>query len=204
MIPPSVHVPVLLLLMLTSTRTHALDFGNHGENILMQTDVEMVLITFDLEEASNLLNTLKTANRQLREAFLGNALAKVTSSNRKVHELNFDKLGVQIIDANGMRIDTVESHFHDLRLAASRPTSKRNKRAFEFLGEILSTVTGVPSARDHRKVVDQLLAIKHAVTEMGTVAKSTTTLHDKIPHVRGSYAQHHKQICKCQQTHRLS
>ena len=142
MVLPSVHTSVLLLLMLVSTRIYALDFGNHGEKILMQTDVETVLIAFDLEEALHLLNTLKAANRPLRETFLGNALAKVTSFSKNVHELNFDKLGVQIIDMNGVRINTVKSHFHDLRLAASRPTSQRDKRAFEFIGEMLSTVTG--------------------------------------------------------------
>ena len=36
----------------------------------------------------------------------------------------------------------------------------KTERAFELLGRVLSTITGVPSARDHRKVLEQILAVR--------------------------------------------
>ena len=38
--------------------------------------------------------------------------------------------------------------------------SKKSKRAFEVLGSFLLTITGVPSARDHRKLLQQIGAIR--------------------------------------------
>ena len=39
-------------------------------------------------------------------------------------------------------------------------TQKKTERAFELLGSVMSTITGVPSARDHRRVLEQILAVR--------------------------------------------
>ena len=54
------------------------------------------------------------------------------------------------------------------------------KTVDEFLGQFLSTITGVPSAQDHRKVIEMLWAIKSRSDGFEKLLKTSARLNDQI------------------------
>ena len=68
-----------------------------------------------------------------------------------------------------------------------------DKRAIEILGSFFSTVTGVPSARDHRKVIEQLNVLRDEmlldraqsqdrdiISKLHTFNRMTETMEEKL------------------------
>ena len=55
-----------------------------------------------------------------------------------------------------------------------------NKRAIEILGDFLSSITGVPSSRDHRRVLEQLRLIKMDEDERRIFLKKATETNKAI------------------------
>ena len=55
-----------------------------------------------------------------------------------------------------------------------------DKRALEILGDLISSVTGVPSARDHRKLLEQLNLLKLDKDELEIVLRKSTETNKAI------------------------
>ena len=58
--------------------------------------------------------------------------------------------------------------------------SKRDKRAFEILGSVLSTITGVPSASDHRQLLEQVRLMKLDSESISNIMEKQNTANAKI------------------------
>ena len=59
-----------------------------------------------------------------------------------------------ILLANSLNVQHTAKKFNDMfQLYAN---TEKDKRAIEILGSFLSSLTGVPSARDHRQIVEQI------------------------------------------------
>ena len=66
---------------------------------------------------------------------------------------------VGLINTNHEKLLELGNKLAEMRTAKGEPASL-DKQAIEILGSFFSTVTGVPSARDHRKVIEQLNVLR--------------------------------------------
>ena len=73
-------------------------------------------------------------------------------------QISINKALLESIRASKSTVDYLSKEFDTLFMEKGR--SKINKQAFEVLGSFLSTITGVSSVRDHRKLLKQIGALK--------------------------------------------
>ena len=66
---------------------------------------------------------------------------------------------VGLINMNHEKLLELGEKLAEIRTAKGEQANL-DKRAIEILGSFFSTVTGVPSARDHRKVIEQLNVLR--------------------------------------------
>ena len=65
-------------------------------------------------------------------------------------------------------------------LLTEKARNSRDKRALEILGSFLSTMTGVPSAHDHRKVLEQIMAIKFENSGLETLMSNLNSQNREL------------------------
>ena len=71
---------------------------------------------------------------------------------------NFQKETLGILNENLNNIQILRGKLSEL---AELPSDTgKTERVFELLGSVISNITGVPSARDHRRVLEQILAVR--------------------------------------------
>ena len=70
--------------------------------------------------------------------------------------------------------------FHKIFEINNEFSRQKDKRALEILGDLISSVTGVPSARDHRKLLEQLQLLKLDKDELEIVLKKSTETNKAI------------------------
>ena len=80
-----------------------------------------------------------------------------------------NKLVLTSIIATVKQIEIVRKVF--IKFFAENAEPNSNNRALEILGSFLSTMTGVPSARDHRKVLEQIKLLKLDSSEFTNLMK---------------------------------
>jgi hypothetical protein len=133
--------------------TLAIDIGKHGTRIIMQEDSESILISKPL---APMVATIEKARydiallRKITMESLNNELSDMTHAKMRISALNTAELGLKTLHEQMSR--NVQS--------GGEGTDRVEKRALEFLGDFLSTVTGVPSARDHRMLLEQVKAVR--------------------------------------------
>jgi len=123
----------------------------------MQHDVETILITQGLVLPKQQLKSLASQNADIRSQLLSMSNA-VKGTDR------FGKIAVNILNLNEAKLAQTSAHF-DLLTSQGQELEKndKNKRAFKILGSILSTITGVPSPRDHHDhqiVLDKIHSLR--------------------------------------------
>ena len=132
------------------------DIGRHGERIILQSDVETIFITTPMRDIQSLLYTLGNNTQHIQKKILTQVIPNEIGSNKG--KWNFQKEVVGILNENRNKIQVLLGKLDEL---AELPSDTgKTERAFELLGSVLSTITGVPSARDHRKVLEQILAVR--------------------------------------------
>ena len=119
----------------------------------MQTDVETLIIHTDLTDSLNKLNDIKGELRLARLGLTINNIGYADERKRKVGILG---------DILSSLHDDVENEISRLEtlFETHKTDEKRQTRAFEFLGDMLSGITGVPSARDHRVLLEQIRMLR--------------------------------------------
>ena len=152
--PPTL---TLFILILTGAilEVDSIDRGKKGERIIMQEDVETILTTTSLRGIDRSLKEAKTAVRKTQMGIVSAAM----SLNSTKTKTSLQKLKSEAINEYWVLLDKTSirfRNFFDLEFMQAN----REKRAIEFLGEILSSITGVPSAQDYRKILQQVEAIK--------------------------------------------
>ena len=80
------------------------------------------------------------------------------SANKMKSASDTDKTLISMQNDATLRIYAVQACYNELT-QLGRTDMTRQKRAIEILGSFLSMITGVPLARDHRVVLEQLVAI---------------------------------------------
>ena len=135
----------------------------------MQQDVETILIKISLEEIEDTLSRVKselqTAHKRTIDPM--NKLAANTAKSQ------MDFLEKELLYEVREEIIQAERRLEAL-LSLEAISNSRGKRALEFLGDMLSGITGVPSPRDHRKIIEQIQALKQqSQGEQGLMVKLT-------------------------------
>ena len=163
---------ILILLLIRTTTTY--DIATEGQRIILQTDIETVLVHTKLGNLGQLLDKLLIEADGIRTSAIKDHVSnKVGNEGSRVNKL----VSASII-ATVKQIDIVRNDFIDFFAENAEPTN--NKRALEILGSFLSTMTGVPSARDHRKVLEQIKLLKLDSSELTNLKKKRNGLNKAI------------------------
>lgn len=113
------------------------------------------MIHTDIGNIKALLSQLTKDAKNLRTAStIDHVRNQLGKGDSKVN-----KLVASSIQATLHQIEIIHNEL-DLFFKDNQEKDNVHKRALEILGSFLSTMTGVPSARDHRKVLEQVRALK--------------------------------------------
>jgi len=141
---------ILIMIVLTAS---GIDIGRQGERILMQEVVETAIISTPLWETHNLVINLRFNVGKIKHQ----AMAQAANGIRK-SKTSFDKLTFEILNQCVQDMEAASARYELLRQTVIIDQN-RDKRALEILGDFLSSITGVPSARDYRIVLSKLNAV---------------------------------------------
>ena len=141
------------MLLLLPTGCLTMDLNHEGREIILQTDIDTVLITTDLSQVRGALFNMTTGLKTVKQNMVADVRNALVKDQRTINKALLDALRANERSVNFLQrqLDSVES---------KKGSDKKQKRAFELLGSFLSTVTGVPSARDHRKILEQVKSIR--------------------------------------------
>jgi hypothetical protein len=145
---------ILLLVALTVPEPALnIDIGKHGSEVIMQEDIESIVITKKLQP---LLTEMKWARKEI------GTIRKITmnSMRNKISSAATAQQRLATLNAIETSLSAMHERLGEYQMKGGSTTSSKEKRALEFLGDFLSTVTGVPSARAHRLVVEQIKAVR--------------------------------------------
>ena len=133
---------------------HSSDIVEEGRRIILQTDIETVLIQTKVSSTHNMLNQLAAETSNIRRAITDDHVRnQLGKGQNRMNELIRASL-----DSSIKQISTIRQDFDQFFKDNAEPSDA--KRAIEILGNFLSSMTGVPSARDHRRVLEQIRLIK--------------------------------------------
>ena len=115
----------------------------------MQTDVDTIIVHTKLEPVRKQLNDLVLEINIIRGTILKESSNKLGTSreDEQFHKLVIVTLN-SITEMATHELNALDNLFAEGKI--------RQKRALEILGDFLSACTGVPSAQDHRKVLEQI------------------------------------------------
>ena len=160
-------IPIILIYTTTLAPNHAFDMTEEGRRVILQTDIETVLVHTRIDNVEHTLNHL------LGEAQIIRKQASNTKHVRNSIEQGkggIQKLLIGSIDAVIQQIISVRNDFYQF-FQNNAETNSKDKRAIEILGSFLSTMTGVPSTRDHRRVLEQIRSLRLDSSEIRQLMK---------------------------------
>ena len=140
----------------------------------MQSDLETVVIRSDLSLIDQTIKSTEAKLGEAREALLNNNIKESAQDRRKSKGL------LSVITSCASLTRQTKNRFQEIISSFGKTNDDRKKRGIEFLGEFLSTITGVPSAQDHRKVIEMLWAIKSRSDGFEKLLKTSAMLNDQI------------------------
>ena len=143
----------IILFVCSLSPFSALDINSQGKDIIVQHDIETILVMTDLSPTRGQLDEITKGLKVVKQ----NLISDVRNTLIK------EQKAVDTAILNSIRTDESSVKFFSKQmdtLLTEKARNNRDKRALEILGSFLSTMTGVPSARDHRKVLEQIKAIK--------------------------------------------
>ena len=132
--------------------SHQIDLLQEGRRVVLQKDIEHVLVRLDLSSIKRAISNSRKAVLEARGLILVNTLAG--KSDRDGRQL------LKLLEHSLQEIGIRDNLFHKIFEVNNEFSRQKDKRALEILGDLISSVTGVPSARDHRKLLEQLQLLK--------------------------------------------
>ena len=143
----------IILFVCSLSPFSALDINSQGKDIIVQHDIETILVTTDLSPTRGQLDEITKGLKVVKQNLISDVRNTLIKEQKAVNRaiLNSIRTDESSVKFFSKQMDT---------LLTEKARNNRDKRALEILGSFLSTMTGVPSARDHRKVLEQIKAIK--------------------------------------------
>ena len=165
----------ILLIMTMAHFSSTYDITEEGRRIILLSDIETVLIHTRVNNIATMLIHLQQEAANIRTTALkdhvSNRLGKGTGRQNKLISASVRALMKQI--------GTIKSDF-DQFFKDKIDLESKNKRAIEILGSFLSTMTGVPSARDHRRVLEQIRLLKLESGELKSLMQRQNAVNSDI------------------------
>jgi len=151
MIPRLLLLTLILTMLPTPAKT--IDTSYNLTQVIMQTDMETLLVHTDLTNSRQALIDIKGELLQAKLGVTVNNIGHYDDSTRRQMILGdiLQSLANEVDDSLVRLDDLFEKH---------QTHTSRQSRAFEFLGDMLSGITGVPSARDHRQLLEKIKLLK--------------------------------------------
>ena len=164
----------ILLIILTSLfiQAFAIDLIEEGRKVIIQRDVEHILVKLNLKNTLDTLNSIGKSIFMAKRTLASNTLDSESDSNLKPFFKQLDYLAQQ----TEIRINAINGVF----VINQQENKISRKRGLEILGDILSWGTGVPSARDHRQVLENLKLLRLDNNEMKSMLASSTNTNKAI------------------------
>jgi hypothetical protein len=132
------------------------DLSKEGMPVILQSDIRTVIIRSNIENVTLKINEIdravsemdgRTASLDMNRLGSRKDLDLLTRSVRPLHQISG-----QLRDQFNVILKGREKK--------ERIDSGREKRAIEFIGSALNWISGVPTAEDHRKVLEQVNRIR--------------------------------------------
>ena len=152
---------------------NSMDISSQGHDIILQHDVETLLVSTDLSPSRARLNEIRIGIASIKKNLVSDIRNSLMKDQKTVNKAILDS-----IRADELSITFIKKQYDALFTKES--ASKQSKRAFEILGSFLSTLTGVPSARDHRKMLEQIKAIRFSNKGIEHLMKEQNTQNGKL------------------------
>jgi hypothetical protein len=151
----SLLATALILLGLLHDQADALDIRYNNRKVTMQEEVETVLITTDFKPAFGLITEAEARLAKIMESARAATHSQVRWSSKTW-------AAKQIKAFEGMQIllDDAKRNLFEVFTERQSNDEERKSRALEFLGDVFSKITGVPSATDHRLIIEKLKLLK--------------------------------------------
>ena len=153
--------------------TEAIDVLQEGRRVILQQDIDHVLVRLDMTPTYRAIQGSSKAIRDARGLLLVNSVKGRSFYIKQLLKL-LDHLNLEV----QLRSKAFDKLFEQSNLDNYIVGSK--KRAIEILGDFLSSITGVPSSRDHRRVLEQLRLIKMDEDERRIFLKKATETNKAI------------------------
>lgn len=150
---PILQLTMLVIITLVFTilpGTASIDHSYEGIAVTMQSDVDTILIHTKMNAFVHHLEDLTVELGAIKRGIILNAENSIKAGDKNA---KFEKVLVGLI-SNGL--ESVNAAKLRLLSLFHSDSPTKGKRALEILGDFLSGITGVPSAHDHRKVLEQL------------------------------------------------
>ena len=141
--------------------------------MVLQQDTDHVLVRLDLTKIQRALKASRKAIVDARGLVMVNSLGRKADPDTKQIMKLLEHLNLEI----GLRENTFNKLFER---SDSTVESDMTKRAIEFIGDILSSISGVPSARDHRRMLEKMQLLKLDASELQIFMKKTTDTNKAI------------------------
>lgn len=142
---------IILALLLQSAS--CLDFSYQSKKVVLQLNLDTIVIHSKLDPVRSKLVDLHKEIDGIKKNFMRETLNKLKDKDE------YNEMVKLIVGILNVFTDSVKQELADIEnLFVKNDT--REKRSLEILGNFLSACTGVPSARDHRKLMEQIKMLK--------------------------------------------
>jgi hypothetical protein len=139
------------------TPVGSLDMKLKGERVYIQREVESILVRNDL---TNPRASVINLDFQINGALVDIILAEKIRGKGSAKVRQILSKWLQITQMGQDRLDNLFDQTDNQNGDQNQDFTGRDKRAFEFLGDLMSGLTGVPSADMHREVLEKLDLLK--------------------------------------------
>ena len=162
-----------LFLLQYTTTAKGIDLLQEGRRVVLQQDVDHVLVRLDLTQIQRALKASRKAIVDARGLVMVNSLGRKADPDTKQILKLLEHLNLEI----GLRENTFNKLFE--RSDSTRGPDMA-KRAIEFIGDMISSISGVPSARDHRRMLEKMKLLKLDADELQIFMRKTTDTNKAI------------------------
>ena len=176
--PGLAHIIIIVLtIACLSNQTTALGINKNGTRILFQHEVESILVRTNLSKAYFSLNFMK-----LQQQIAANDILTTLDMGKLPgqDELRLTKITASWRSKINVAIRKFNSIFRHNESKQEKDISEKEKRALEFIGNMLSGLTGVPSAEEHRQVLSRLQMLKLDNDGLSDMMSRTTHVNKEI------------------------
>ena len=166
-------IPTAIILALLLLQASALDFSYQSKKVVLQLDMDTVVIHTKIEPVRLQLIDLQLEISSIKRAVMTETL---NSLKGKDEHAEMSKIIIGILNVLS---DSVEQAISDIDHIFVDYDSKE-KRALEILGDFLSTCTGVPSAREHRKLMEQVKMLELDSRSLANLMGESSDRQEKV------------------------